>query len=554
VETETSLAQINYPIGTDGFNYSKNLNKLSPSCMVNPSYNFNLLPNSIRARGGTKILYNLNEKSPITSLTQIYNKYDNESIISTTQSGKIFKNDFLLKKLPNVIYDATYLTWNGTLLINNSFNIPQGWDGISETTEDFPESNMADDWILDQRYPTVMVSYGKGNSVRAWAIGDDRRKNTLYFSSSDNGLDTYPNFKNSDSGFFYISTPNEEPLTAITSFGDRLIVFSKTKAYIIDDANIDSTLWGYTEAQWKGGANSNHVVMQTENDIFSLMPDGTIYSITAVMEYGDYKISSITESAQINDYMYDKINKSYMNNMHAVFDPSLRVIKYFCTSSNVSENNIALCYFIDKTPSTGWSIHRNSTFKSGYNAKSSCIYKDSITQHTKTITGDYNGRIWELETNIVVDDNNPFEMVLTTPLINLNDIRNTKRFKRGFLEILTSNVINVDIHISTNDFIKSYFYSSILFKGSRFGSAKWNVDKFTVVPIYKLKYPINKIGIGLQQSFSFYSNENILCGKFNQAKWNEGYIFGVGILAGEPFYLMSNMLDVLTISNRISME
>jgi len=544
-----NINSFKYELGSSGFNYSKNLNILNPGCMVSPSYNFNLLPDSIRSRGGTKIVYNLNEVSPVTSLTQIFNQYDNESIISTTQSGKIFKNTTLLKQLPLAIYDATYLLWNENLIINSGNNIPQGWDGISSTTEDFPESNMAPDWILDNYYPNLMLRYGKGNSVRAWAIGSTKRKTTLYFSAPSDGLDPYPNFKDANSGFFVISTPNEEPLTAMTSFGDRLIIFSKTKAYIIEDSSESSSDWGYTEAQWRGGAISHRCVLQTENDIFALIEDGTVYSISAVMEYGDYKISSITEQAQINDYIIERINLSYLENTHAIFDPTLRCIKYFCTSENSYSNDSALCYFIDRSILTGWSLHNNKKFLSGYNAKSSCLYKNQTDQSTKILTGDYLGRIWELETSIIIDDTNPFDIIYTTPYINLGDPRNTKRFKRGYLELLTTNVINVNISMATDNSIDYEYFTSILFKGSRFNSARWNIDRFTQVPIYKLKYHINKIGVGLKQTFSFSSNENKLCGKFNFSKWDE-CIFGVGILAGEPFYLMSNILDTLIVSNR----
>ena len=485
-----NINSFKYELGSGGFNYSKNLNSLNPGCMIPASYNFNLLPDSIRARGGTKILYNLNEVSPVTSLTQIFNQYDNESIVSTTQSGKIFKNTTLLRELPLPIYDATSLLWNENLIINSGNNIPQGWDGLSLTTEDFPTDHMAPDWVLDNYYPILMVRYGKGNSVRAWAIGSTKRKTTLYFSTPSDGLDPYPNFKDSDSGFFVISTPNEEPLTAMTSFGDRLIVFSKTKAYIIEDSDTSSVNWGYVEAQWRGGAISHQCVLQTENDIFALIEDGTVYSISAVMQYGDYKISSITEPAQINDYIIEKINLSYLNNTHAIFDPTLRCIKFFCTSQSSSINDTALCYFIDRSISTGWSIHNNKNFLSGYNAKSSCIHKDQDDQINHILTGDYLGRIWETETSKIIDDVNPFDIIYSTPYINLGDPRNTKRFKRGYLELLTSNVINVNIAIATDNTINYDYFTSILFKGSRFDSARWNIDRFTQIPLYKLRYHI----------------------------------------------------------------
>ena len=536
--------------GLDGFNYNRNITSLSPSCMVDGSYNFNILSNTLRSRGGTKKIITLPERSKITSLQQVFDNSQNEVILSTTSSGRIYSNSLILKNTGIGISKCFYSWWNGNVIFNFATQAPKVWNRTDITTTDFPEDHMAADWITNDSYPQIMMTYGKGNSVRAWGIGQSNHSTTLYFSAINDGISTTPDFSTGNGGFFVISTPEEEPLTALISFGDRLIIFSKSKAFILNDNSLDVGEWGYTEAQWKGGVISQDLVLQTENDILCMTDDGTIYSITAVVSYGDYKISSTTEVAAINKYIQKNINITQKDIFHAKFDPTLRAIKYFVPSYTSTFNNTALCYFIDKNPQNGWSIHNNTKFLSGYNAASSATALDVDTNSSKIITGDYNGNIWELERGNLLDETNPYPIILKTPYINFNDPRNTKRFKRAFIEVYSDNPINIDINYTAN--IKNFkIKKELLDAGSSlFDIAEWDVDYFDQENRQIVNYNLDVIGVGLEQTFNFYrAEEENGCAIFDISNWDEG-TFCQHTENSNAFEIISNIVDYSPISNR----
>jgi len=541
-----------YGIGAAGLNYDANISNMHPSCVLPYSINFNVLKNSLRSRGGTKIILDSPENSPISSMYQVSNTSNEGGILHTNDNGKIYWNNSLLHSDVSSIRKATYVNWNGNIIVNWGLNTPQIWDRSSVSTIDFPSEHMSPDWVADNIYPKVMKLYGKRTSVRAWAIGEGLRKNTIYYSNLNNGITSSPDFSVSNGGFFFISTRNNEPLTAIINFGDRLIVFSASQSFVIDDSSSSTSDWGYVEAQWKGGTISQNTVVATENDILAMTEDGTIYSVTAVTEYGDYKISSITEQASIDDYFKDYINKSQLNNIHMLYDPYLRCIKIFCSSSVSTKNDMAFVYFIDKTPETGWGpVHNNILYNSGYDANCSAVV---LSEHNTyiIITGDYNGDIWELETNTIQDGNNIFEMSLTTPIISVNNPRITKRFKRGFLELSCNSPINVSIRMKTDLNSKhKLVYHSISNPNNVFDEAKWDIAKFAGGrPIQRMRYHINLIGVGLQQTFIFspYSIDKL--SQYDVSKWDEA-TFPRDNITYNQFEVISNMLDITPIASRL---
>ena len=530
--------------GSAGFNYNHDLNQMAAGCMVDGSVNINIRNNYTSARGGTEIVYSLPELSPVSSLYEVIDQSFEPRIISTTEPGNIYKDDVLLKSTGSSIQNATYVMWNGNLIINGGSHIPQVWDRASASTTDFPTAQMAADWVLDNQYPEVMVIYGKGNAVRAWATKETLRGTVLYYSAINDGSSAVPNFRDGD--FFYVSTPSDEPLTALQEFGDKLIFFCETKAFILDDASSIEAEWGYIEAPWDGGALSQRVVIKTENDILCLVRDGTIYSLTAVMAYGDYKISSITNSANINNFIRERFNHPLIDQMHVVFDPRLRNLKFFGPSSFSQENDTALVYSIDKLPETGWSVHNNELFKSGYDARCSCTVNSG---YRKVLCGDYNGKIWALEDDTLKDGGDLYPIKIITPFINNGDFRTTKRFKRGFITVKSPDALSIKVYSRTEE--SGYSSHGIEFPSgeSVFDLAVWDFSYFESDETLSIKYPINKIGIAIQHIYELapYLSED--CARFDFDFWDDGIFCGG--FGNSPFDVLTVTTDFTQIAQRI---
>ena len=520
--------------------------------MVYGSSNFNLRVDSIQTRGGTEVLLQLPTISSIVGIFAVNDINNVSFIVSVLDTGEIYAQTTEICESLGTIENCTFLEWNQNLIINVNSHIPQVWDKVSNLTYDYPIAYLAPDWILDSIYPVVMTKYGKGNSLRAWAIGRDKRKNVLYFSASNDGLQDVPDFNGTGSGFLYISLRSDESLVGMIPFGDQLILFSETQAFIIDDSPIDIADWGYAEAQWKGGALNNQSIVAVENDIFVLAPDGTIYSITAVMEYGDYKIASITNPASIDIFLQSQINIKNDTNINAIFDPSLRAVKFFVPSIFSSQNDTALVYFIDKLPQTGWSIHNNTLYPSGYNALCSTLLRTE-NNTLVVITGSNNGKVWILETETLDDNNNYFPITIKTPFISGGEVRTTKRWKNGFIELISRYISDISLSVRIKSRSGSYGTAKVSYylEGARFDKSKWNNSKFASENVRQvLRYQLNTIGTAIQQIFDFSSYYLYEGARFDKAKWDKSK-FAKERKKLYKFNITNNILDVVPIAQRL---
>jgi hypothetical protein len=521
--------------------------------MLVDSWNFNLLPDSVQSRGGTDVILTLPERVPVTSLSPTIRSADNVVILSTTRTGNIYRDSTLLKNLQYPIDEATYLEWNNHVVINVGHTVPQVWDKIDTTTFDYPDTHLADDWKLDGQYPTVMVVYGKGESTRAWAVNVATRPKSLYYSAPLNIDELVPVPDFASGGKFVITTPNDEPLVAATDFGDKLFAFTNSQTYIINDESPLVELWSYIAAPWRGGTISQRTLVSVENDLLSMMHDRTIYSITAVMSYGDYKIASITEPAAISNYIRENTRLAETQYIHMMFDPNVRAVKTFLSSEFSRYNDMALAYFIDKGIQNGWSIHSNIQFQSGYDARSSILYK--FPDRDVALTGDYFGRIWVLEQDLILDDGEFFPMQITTPWLSAGDFRSTKRFQNGWLEIANHCplIVNIAFLKEGSTSAKEIEKSVAFTEEALFDVALWDEAVFGgKFAKQHLRYPIHQITQSLQQVFTFLPVD-----AFNTARWDEADFDAEDALFAyededyAQFQILSNVLDIKPVASRL---
>ena len=582
-----------YSIGTSGLNYSSNENMLSSSVLIGDSCNVNLHDTFIKVRGGTELFLEI-ENVEISGLFYFDIKRTT-GLLLTTFNGKIFKDKICLKTGLGLNRFSNFVRWNDSVIICNQVNLPQVWDGESTTTSDleFPEAG----WSSNQ-YPMQSVVHGKGNSERLWTIGAGHSPKLIYYSKTNDGL-SEPDFTGDDAGFIYLETGDDVGLTGIIEFGDRLIAFSNESSFLVLDNDYDPANWGYTQAQWKGGCASWRLIARLENDILCMMKDGTVYSISAVQQYGDYISSSITEPASIDTFFNKKFDLSQINKFHCIYDPFLRAIKFFGVAKYNEKVNQALVYFVDKTPSTGWAFHIGSghvekehesrfdetnfdidsfdiTFEreviksssifdvdkvnidppdgeedilvveSGYNASCSSIVPTLKNQY-KIFTGDYSGRVWELETSRMKDRQSSFDVVLNPAPLFFGDQRSLKRFKRGYIEIKATNTFKIEISFfKDNLFIKSVTIMSKS-SGDVYGEAIYGKSRYATLQWETIRYPINLIGRGLTQKIKHSQEEN--ASRYGEAIYGKDvYTY---LSAGKPFLLGRNFIDLNILGHRI---
>lgn len=398
------------PCSTGGFNHNPNLEAIAPNAMIDPSRNINTHNGYRQPRGGTAKI----NGTAVSGTPQIMGIVDyilpagTQFIVFATNDGKIYKNSTTtIKTSLASSVNMNFTIFNDTLYCCNGSNVVQTWDGAAGATSNI--TNPAADWTTNQ--PIQMLVHGKGASERLWAVCGTKN---IYASAngSDNFVTGVINFS--------IETKDEYGLIAMLEWQDNLIAFGKRQAFIINDTDASTANWGYSNAPWNGGVGNHRLLVKTDNDVLVMSVDGDIYSLTAVLQAGDYKAASVARPAFIDKWIRENIDLAQIAKFHGLFDPVLRAVKFFMVSTGASQVDICLPFFIDKPALEAWGCpHENDGNISGYNASCSAWVRKAVGNY-KIYTGDYSGFIWELETTNLNDDSNSYYKGFTFPYCNLD--------------------------------------------------------------------------------------------------------------------------------------
>lgn len=425
------------PCNKGGLSANKNIDLIPPEAMVYPSRNINMIQGGRSKRGGTD---NVNS-SAISGTPRIYGIYQfrlqngNSFILTATGDGKIWKDyttDITIATGLTIDKAVHFVTFNNLCIIFTGNNIPQVWNGVAATTSNL--TLIPADWT-GSSYPKKAIKHGRGVSERLWAIGCANNIFTVYASAQNTGDGTTePDFSDANVKTFFIETGDGFGLIDAVEFGDRLVLFGKKQSFIMDDSSVTVANWGYTQAQWEGGAGSNRLVLRLSNDIVCMTEDGDIYAVASAESYGDYKLASLTRQSFIDAWIQEYVKLSAMADFHMVFDPVLRTIKIFIVRNGMSYVDTALVYFIDRGPEEGWIIHDNQSYASGYKASSSAVIRASAGGNYQVYTGGWaDGYVWKLEQENKNDNGNAFYAGFKTARLNFDNSRITKRYDRGWL-------------------------------------------------------------------------------------------------------------------------
>lgn len=455
-----------------GYQYRYDLELIEPTALVGESRNFNLHRDGRQKRGGTAKV----NATPVSGAPRIMGMYDFRLPASSFQvfganDGKLYSTPTtVIKTGMSTANHYSFVVFGNELFVCDGATIPQTWNGSAASTSDI--TTPAVDWAGSNQ-PFQFIVHGKGASRRLWAV----MKNGVYFSTTGDGKE----FAGGSSGLIPVDTGDAFGLVGGIEFGDRLILFSRSKAFVVDDTDVDSGNWGYQAAQWDGGAASWRTIAKTPNDVVVMTEDGEIYSFSAVQSYGDYKQASIARPAFMDTYLKENAVMSKINDFNMIYDPTLRAIKIFVSVNDATKCDSAIVYFIDREPKSAWAIHDNRETPSGYNASCSCLVRTGPATYF-VYTGDYSGTIWKLEDSGFDDDGEVYPMVLRTPRLIMQDIRRVKEFKRAIYTVMGAREVDLDIKIivdGEDNFISSFTTDASAWDESTFDEASFD-DTFPV--------------------------------------------------------------------------
>lgn len=423
------------PLSEGGLNANPNVDSLPPTAMIpgattSGTRNLNLNKGGREQRGGTKIVHDTTFTAmKIMGLSEFSRSSGTPVVVFGTCNGNLYgavAASTAICTSWTTGHPVSMETFEDEIYFSNGYDLPVMWNGTCDAVYQF--ANVAADWADGTNAPRYMIRHGRGASERMIAFGCPTTPYTIYISPSGDGDD----FSAANVTTINIDTGDGHGIIGAVVFMDSLILFGKTRSYILDDMDTDTGNWGYWEATWKGGAAHHKVVIPVPNDVVVMSEDGEIYSIVAAEQTKDYRKSSISRPAFIHEWIKDNIDLSKIAEFHGIYDPVLRAIKIFVIRNTKTTIDTALVYFIDKSPEEGWMIHDNLVNTSGYSACSSALVRVGTGDYD-IYTGDYSGNIWQLEQSTESDNEKAITAGFLTPPMSFGDIRLNKNYKRGAL-------------------------------------------------------------------------------------------------------------------------
>jgi len=336
--------------------------------------------------------------------------------------GTIYKNPTTTIKTGLTINQvSSFCIFNNTLYHTNRRDAIQKWDGVAASTSDI--ANPHADWVAGTSAPRQILVHGRGNSERLVGVGCITNPENVYLSAD--GSDNFA----TGVKIIVADSTGDGGIVGAVDFGDTLIMYSRRKAYILDDTSTDTAAWGYEQAQWDGGVIHFGGICKTPNDIICLTEDLDVYSITAVQAKGDYKSASIAKPAFIDNWLRDNIQKGHGTAFHTIYDPIRRAVLFFFISTDQVAAKIDMClpFYIDRSADTAWGVpFRNKDYANGYAAIAAFLVRKSAGNYVVYTCG-YDGFLWELESG-TTDDGNVYNSSLTLAYNGADNIRQNKRW------------------------------------------------------------------------------------------------------------------------------
>jgi hypothetical protein len=377
------------------------------------------------------------------------------------------------------------------VFIADGVSVPHVWTGTGRTAE---IHEPATDFTANPVFQFLL--HKRGLSQRMAALNF----NTLFLSKSYTTAQDMEHFTTGAISL-YLDSGDDKGLVGMAEVGEEIIVFTKNKAYRVDDSDTDTALWGLVKCQWNGGVACWRLLIKTPNDLIAMAEDGEIYSILAVNSYGDYKLASLTAPSWIHDWIIENVDLGEVERFHGVYDPTLKAVKIFVVKQGKTNLDTALLYYPDREPAEAWMVHDNQAADSGYNASSSTVVP-LTTGKSYVYTGDYKGQVWKLNQLTRSDNGAAFHGGFKTPPDAAGDSRISKHFNNGRVSMEAIGPCDLKVRTWIDDIISPTIKTlSMAGSGTPLDDFMLDDDYLAESQSLDTTFKIGKIGKRIQYEF-----------------------------------------------------
>lgn len=252
-------------------------------------------------------------------------------------------------------------------------------------------------------------SFSAPHKNRQWAAGNFAAPSRLYYSVNNNPED----WTGSGSGSIDIDPDDGDLITAIYSFKDELWVFKGPyKGSIHRITGADPSTFARKVFIRGIGASWIHGVFPLPNDLGFLSPRGTVHSLVATEQFGDYERATL--SFPINRTLQADLNHARYRYWRAATDLDAGYV-LLAISPSGQTNNTKLLHMDFRFLQLGEPYPRWALWDT-YGAASLATVIDTGTRN-RIFAGLYDGHIYKLEQTDRTHNSSAINMHVETPFL-----------------------------------------------------------------------------------------------------------------------------------------
>jgi len=268
-----------------------------------------------------------------------------------------------------------------------------------------------------------------------FAAGVWANPSTLYYSSS---LDP-ETWSGGTSGSISVNPNDGDMITGIVSHKNELIVFKGPyKGSIHRITGTSNSTWAREQFVEGVGAVWQNSIFRYRDDIGFLWSDGTIRSLNAVNQFGDYAEAAISVALN-NNYLKSRLNFAQLRKASAVSDGSSAYILLPVDGS--SQNNVMLAVDFRFEPP------RWSKLVSFNYASAGVVIDSAASNRPQVFFGGHDGFVekWGQPTKHLADGDRGMSIKVTTPFMDYGSPENVKTLNAIGLGMQPRNNANVTV-------------------------------------------------------------------------------------------------------------
>src|SRR5262252_1657093 len=221
---------------------------------------------------------------------------------------------------------------------------------------------------------------------RLWAFGG-ANPHMVYYSD----LASHENMTGGTSGQLAVYPGQGERIISIISFKRRLLIFKYQRGiYVADTTDPVITNWYVYDLSLELGLAGPLTWAPVDDDIMFMDAIGALHMLSAVREFGDYGLRSVSDSAYMLTWIRDTINQSRLGAAQALFYPNKREAHFCLSTIGSANNNIRMV--VD--------FNRGDRIRFRYSDKDAIesiwLTRDA-NQIPRPTGGDVAGRVWSMD-------------------------------------------------------------------------------------------------------------------------------------------------------------